>query len=98
MMSSAIRLVVQDAHATYAIRQGDWKLVEREKPPAFNPGNAAAAKKIAAARKREPAHDELFNLVTDPAETRDVHSQHPEIVARLRALLARIRDEGRSRP
>ena len=63
-------VVLQDAHATYAIRQGDWKLVEREKPPAFNPRNAAAAQKIATARKREPAHDELFNLATDPAETK----------------------------
>ncbi len=91
-------VVLQDAHATYAIRQGDWKLVEREKPPAFDPRNAAAAKKIAAARKREPAHDELFNLATDPAETKDVHAAHPEIVARLRAQLTRIRDQGRSRP
>ena len=91
-------VVLQDAHATYAIRQGDWKLVEHEKPPAFDPRNAAAAKKIATARKREPAHDELFNLATDPAETKDVHAENPAVVARLRAQLARIRDEGRSRP
>ena len=77
-------VVLQDAHANYAIRQGNWKLVEREKPPAFTPRNAAAAKKIAAARQREPKEDELFNLATDPAETKDVHAQNPEVVARLR--------------
>src|SRR5262249_39591678 len=28
-------VVLQDAHATYALRQGPWKLVEREQPPEF---------------------------------------------------------------
>jgi arylsulfatase A-like enzyme len=91
-------VVLQDAHATYAIRQGHWKLVEREKPPAFTPRSAAAAKKIAAARNREAKQDELFNVATDPAETTDVHTRHPEIVTRLRALLASTRNAGRSRP
>ena len=91
-------VILQDAHATYSIRQGAWKLVEREKAPGFTPRNKAAEKKIAAARKREPMHDELFNLALDPSETKDVHAEHPEIVSRLRALLAKTRASDRSRP
>jgi arylsulfatase A len=89
--------IVQDAHAHYAIRAGDWKLVERVDPPAFAPRNKNAAAKIAAARSKEPKHDELFNLAVDPAEAHDVHAEHPEIVARLRKTLAEVRDRGESR-
>jgi arylsulfatase A len=91
-------VILQDAHATYAIRQGDWKLVERVDPPAFEPRNAAAQQKIAAIRRKEPKHDELFDLASDPAETNDVHAAHPELVARLRKALASARDRGATRP
>jgi arylsulfatase A-like enzyme len=90
-------VIVQDAHATYAIRAGDWKLVERTNPPGFQPRNAAAAKKIAAARKKEATHDELFNLAEDPGEMKDVQAAHPEVVARLRRMLAQARERGQTR-
>ncbi len=90
-------VILQDAHATYAVRSGDWKLIERRDAPSFTPRNAGAAKKIAAARKKEAGHDELFNLASDPAETRDVHAQHPDVVARLRQLLADSRGNGHTR-
>ena len=47
--------------------------------------NKAAEKKQAAARKKAPPHDELFNLADDPAETRDVHAAHPDLVARMKS-------------
>jgi arylsulfatase A-like enzyme len=91
-------VIVQEARATYAIRAGDWKLVERLSPPAVTARNQAAQKKLDASRRNQPRHDELFDLGSDPAETRDVHADHPEIVTRLRMMLAAGRDGGATRP
>jgi arylsulfatase A len=91
-------VIVQDAHATYAIREGDWKLVEHAGSPAVAPRNKAAAKKQAAARKGAAPHDELFNLADDPAETRDVHAEHPDLVSRLKKRLSESRERRGTRP
>lgn len=90
-------VILQDAHAAYAIRAGDWKLVERVGPPPVTPRNKNAEKKAATAKKKVPNHDELFNLASDPAETKSVHAEHPEVVARLRKVLADARERGRTR-
>lgn len=90
-------VILQDAHGVYAIRMGSWKLIERVNPPAFEPRNKAVEKKLAAARKKAPGHDELYDLATDPAEARDVHAAHPEVVARLRLALAEARRRGQTR-
>lgn len=50
---------------------------------------------FAAKRKQRPA---LYNLVDDLAEARDVAGDHPEIVARLTALMKRSIADGRSTP
>ena len=41
---------------------------------------------------------ELYDLSEDIGETNDVSKEHPEIVARLSAALAKAREEGRTRP
>jgi arylsulfatase A len=85
-------IVLQDASANYAIRQGDWKLIERENAPEIPARN----KKVAAAqaRKGTELHDELYNLAEDPSESKDVAAKHPNIVKRLRKQLARTREQG----
>jgi arylsulfatase A len=40
---------------------------------------------------------QLYNLATDPAESDNVYQKHPEVVARLSALLSRYQQQGRSR-
>ena len=70
-----------------AIRQGDWKLFLKA------PGDALLAqsdaedgkKNTQPAAGRKPAAwlPGLYNLASDPGETRDVASENPEIVARL---------------
>jgi len=80
--------------AFYAIRQGDWKLIERQNPPPCNPRNA---KKLEAERQQAPKADQLFNLATDPAETKDVRAENEELAAKLRKLLVESRDQGRTR-
>ncbi|MEO1997366.1 MAG: arylsulfatase, partial [Planctomycetaceae bacterium] len=41
---------------------------------------------------------ELYNLQTDPAESRNVVGQHPDVVARLKTELTNIVNTGRSTP
>lgn len=68
----------------FAIRQGPWKLAELR-----GSGGFSTPKKIEAS-EGGPA-GQLYNLETDPAETRNVYAEHPEVVARLQAKLDSIR-------
>lgn len=58
----------------WAVRDGRWKLTIPD----------------AALRDGPPSETEgmLFDLVADPSESRDVAAEHPDVVARLRALYA----------
>lgn len=69
-----------------AIRQGDWKLLLPTPVAAPAPGQAAPSGKAAAKQKAKaaPTAPQLFHLIDDPAETTDLASTHPDIVARLR--------------
>ena len=67
----------------FAIRQGPWKFIPAWQPPANI--------------KSQPNADLLFNLSEDPGETRNMAGEHPQIVAKLAALLARCKSDGRSR-
>jgi arylsulfatase A len=83
---------------SFAIRQGKWKL-------ALCPGSggwsypAPPSGKRKAAQK-EPIKDwvQLFDLESDPAETKNLASKHPEIVTNLTALVQSYIDNGRSTP
>jgi arylsulfatase A-like enzyme len=80
------------AAAEYAVRQGPWKLIEHENRPP-NPGRSKVInQRTLEQRKHTPRHDELFNLVDDPSEKKNVAGEYPEIVQRLRALLHEARD------
>jgi arylsulfatase A-like enzyme len=78
--------VHQSAQGLLAIRQGRWKLIQA---PAAGPPPKKGT---------EPTRPELYDLAADPAETKNVHADHPEVVARLAALLEKYRQDGRSRP
>ena len=47
---------------------------------------------------RTNGQNELYNMKDDPSETTNVEAEHPEIVSRLRALMAKYVREGRSTP
>ena len=47
---------------------------------------------------RTPPGWELYDLEEDPKESRNRYDEHPEVVARLTALLQRYRKTGRSAP
>ncbi len=62
------------------LRMGDWKLLRMNLV-----GSPAKAK---AKVKRKPMTEELFNIATDPAETKNVITAHPDIVAKMKAIMA----------
>ena len=89
-------VILQAADATYDIRAGDWKLVERANPPEFT--TARNAKKAANKKSAATKPDELFNLQADPAETTDVRATNTDRAAQLKAALTAARDRGFTRP
>jgi arylsulfatase A-like enzyme len=41
---------------------------------------------------------QLYDLVKDPGETKNLAAEQPEVVNELAAALSKVRDDGRSRP
>ncbi|MBI1901052.1 MAG: arylsulfatase [Planctomycetia bacterium] len=75
----------------FAIRQGDWKLIE-----GLGSGGFTQPK----TEKPQPGGPtgQLYNLKDGPGETKNLFLDRPEVVAKLQAMLDRYRSEGRSRP
>lgn len=82
-------MIVHSSDGVFAIRRGPWKWIEGVPVDEIKPG----ARKAHA----DEYHEQLYNTHDDPAETKDVSAEHPEIVAELRALLNRQRNGGYSR-
>jgi arylsulfatase A-like enzyme len=84
--------VHHSVNGSFAIRQGDWKLV-------FCPGSGGWSNpRPDKARKEKLPSVQLFNLKSDIAETKNVKDAHPDVVAKLTALLQSYVDKGRSTP
>lgn len=77
-----------------ALRKGTWKYI----PAAGGAGKAKGGKAAKVDPERAPAAVALFDLVSDPGETRILAAQQPQRVAEMAALLGTIRTSGRSRP
>ena len=75
----------------FAVRQGPWKLILGLGSGGFSEPHSL-----------EPApggpEGQLYNLDDDPGETLNLYLDQPGIVARLRTLLNRYQDSGRSAP
>jgi hypothetical protein len=63
-------------------------------------GASVNPKDVAAGNHPNPAEPpgQLYNLDDDLGEAKNLYNEKPEIVARLTALLEKIRNDGRSRP
>ncbi|HSU69340.1 MAG TPA: arylsulfatase, partial [Tepidisphaeraceae bacterium] len=86
----------------FAIRDGNWKLIQHAKANA-GAGNKAAKpnspnSNVLAGMKGIAPGPLLFDLSKDVTESDNVAATHPEKVAELTALLAKIREEGHTRP
>lgn len=79
-------LIVHSADGVFAIRKGPWKWIEGD------PAKSSPPKS-----RIDEFKPQLYNLITNPAETKDVSGEHPEIVKELSTLLERYRAGGYSR-
>ena len=85
-------IVHHSIHGDFAIRQGDWKL-------AFCPGSGGWSTPTPdEARRMDLPSLQLFNLREDPGEQTNLIAKHPDVAARLTALMQRYVDRGRSTP
>jgi arylsulfatase A len=76
----------------FAIREGNWKLC-------LAPGSGGwSAPRDPQAVKQGLPSEQLYDMATDLAETKNLASEHPEIVARLTKRLETIVANGRSTP
>ena len=84
-------LVLHSLNGMFAVRDGDWKLIEGRGSGGFT-----------APSRMEPGPGEptgqLYNLALDPGEESNVYTDYPEVVQRLTGLLDEIRTSGRSAP
>jgi arylsulfatase A-like enzyme len=80
-------LIMHSLKGAFALRDGPWKLI----------AGLGGDDKVPAPSAAEPT-GQLYNLGDDLEEAKDLYTQKPEVVARLSALLQKIRNDGRSRP
>lgn len=69
----------------FAIRKGDWKLIEGRGSGGFT------EPRVVVPKEGEPT-GQLYNLASDIGETKDLYQQYPEKVKELRALLTSIKE------
>jgi len=86
-----------------AIREGDWKLIDRSQRPGTHPRTGTGISPEASALTRMPnepqyptAMVELYDLKNDPFESKNLAAEYPDVVARLRKNLAEVRSAGHS--
>lgn len=76
---------------SYGYREGNWKLLRHDKKRARN---LVVEQKLA----NTPVPEyQLFNLKNDPAETKDLISDHPKVAEKMIENLSRLIEQGHSR-
>ena len=83
-----------------SVRKGDWKLLDHKGSGGSNYERDGewGLKQYAIADTDPNAPGQLYNLASDPGETINVYSKHPEIVSELKALLEEAKTSGRTAP
>lgn len=85
-------VVHHSVDGSFSIRQGQWKLE-------FCAGSGGwSDPKPEAAKQAGLPGVQLYNLAADPAEKTNLQDKHPDVVARLTALMDKYVSEGRSTP
>ncbi|MEX2212950.1 MAG: arylsulfatase [Phycisphaeraceae bacterium] len=80
-----------------AIRKGEWKYLDH-KGSGGNNYSRGEIQKYEIKDTAPEAPGQLYNLLDDPGETKNLYFQKPEIVKELKALLGETKASGRSRP
>ena len=83
--------IVHHSHrGMFSIREKNWKLE-------LGLGSGGFSTPVTLEPTPGGPEGQLYDLANDPAETNDVYLKHPNVVARLTALLDRYRNQGYSR-
>lgn len=86
-------VVHHSINGTFAVRQGKWKLID-----APHSGGWSRPKPAQKALYKDLPKIQLYDLKKDPAESRNVSVENPSIVKKLKTLLEKYRENGRSVP
>lgn len=83
-----------------SIHQGDWKYMDYTGSGGnnYNKPGGWGMKPYALPELDPDAPGQLYNLKDDPGETTNLYGKHPEIVAKLKAMLDTTVEAGRSAP
>ena len=83
-----------------AIRNADWKYLDHKGSGGnnYNREGEWGMKPFALPENATDAPGQLYNLATDPGETKNLYHEHPGIVKRLKEKLEEFKKSGRSRP
>ncbi len=90
-------LLQQTISLALSIRQGNWKFLDHPCSGGNNYERNAALHPYALPENAPDAPGQLYDLIIDPGETRNLYDEHPEIVARLKRLLESAKSSGRNR-
>ena len=83
---------------TLSIRRGDWKYLDHTGSGGNRYENDPGLKPFLLPDTVPDAPGQLYNLATDPGETKNQFAARPEVVTELKALLEQSKSSGRSRP
>ena len=79
-----------------AIRKGSWKYLDH-RGSGGNVYNQERLQPFVLSESAPDAPGQLYNLDTDPGETKNLYFERPELVKELKALLEEAKESGRSR-
>ena len=83
-------IIFHSSRGLFSIQEGEWKFILAR-------GSGGFSKPQTLEAKAGEAQGQLYNMRQDARETKNVYLEHPDIVKRLRALLQKYRDAGRTR-
>ena len=83
---------------TLSIRRGPWKYLDHPGSGGNRYENNPRLKPFMLPDTAPDAPGHLYNLDTDPGETRNLYAERPELVKELKALLEHSKASGRSAP
>jgi arylsulfatase A len=83
---------------TLSLRRGPWKYLDHTGSGGNRYENDSGLRPFLLPDTTPDAPGQLYNLETDPGETKNLYNERPEIVSELKALLEQSKAAGRSRP
>ena len=83
-------LINHSANGSFAIRNGDWKLILAEGSGGWTKVSATPGEKLPPVQ--------LYNLKNDPHEDHNLHADYPELVKEMTEKLEKYKSQGYSNP